>query len=121
MEARHASSEERKSSWTFLSNHAHVLVCLARDPETRLRDVAEQVGITERGVFKIVAELEQAGVVTRTREGRRNRYKIDPTSRLRHPLEASRTVGRLLAILLEPAEAKRLGLTALPRRRAEAS
>jgi DNA-binding MarR family transcriptional regulator len=99
-----------KPTWTFLSNHAHVLVCLARDPHTRLRDVAEQVGITERAVFKIVTELETAEVITRIREGRRNRYELDPSARLRHPVEARCTVGSLLGMLLEPAEARRLGI-----------
>lgn len=90
---------EAGSSWNFLSNHAHVLVCLARDPDVRLRDVAVAVGITERAVFKIVTELEEAGVIRRTREGRRNHYDIDRSAKLRHPLEADRTVGSLLAAL----------------------
>ena len=111
--ARDASDGE--TSWTFLSNHAHVLVCLARDPDTRLRDVAEQVGITERGVFKIVSDLESCGVVTRVKEGRRNHYELDPSVTLRHPMVSDRTVGMLLETLLEPGEAKRLGLK--PRRR----
>jgi predicted ArsR family transcriptional regulator len=88
-------------SWTFLSNHAHVLVCLARDRDVRLREVAEHVGITERAVFKIVGELEDAGVVTRTREGRRNHYEINPAATLRHPLEADLTVGGLLDTLVD--------------------
>lgn len=97
-------------SWTFLSNHAHVLVCLGRDPDIRLRDVAEQVGMTERAVFKIVSELEESGVITRIREGRRNHYEIDTTVTLRHPLEQDRTVSSLLKMLLDPAQARRLGL-----------
>jgi Mn-dependent DtxR family transcriptional regulator len=104
------SSEGGRPTWTFLSNHAHVLVCLARDPHTRLRDVAERVGITERAVFKIVTELEGAGVIQRIREGRRNRYEIDPSQQLRHPVEQLRTVGSLLSMLLDPADARRLGL-----------
>ncbi|MDD9947162.1 MAG: winged helix-turn-helix domain-containing protein [Myxococcales bacterium] len=115
MAASHGQSGDRRGSWTFLSNHAHVLVCLARDPDARLRDVAELVGITERGVFKIVGELEEAGVVTRVREGRRNHYEIDTTVTLRHPLESDRTVGSLLSMLLAPADAKRLGLRAARR------
>ncbi len=105
-----------EKTWTFLSNHSHVLVCLARDPDTRLRDVAEQVGITERAVFKIVGELEDCGVITRMREGRRNHYEIDTSARLRHPLDGDRTVGTLLEFLLDPDDAARLGL-APPRRR----
>lgn len=97
-------------SWTFLSNHAHVLVCLARDSDARLRDVASLVGITERAVHRIVTELEEGGVITRTRAGRRNHYEIQPSAALRHPMESHRTVGGLLIMLLEPAEARRLGL-----------
>lgn len=104
-------SEGRKGSWTFLSNHAHVLVCLAKDPDARLRDVAEQVGITERGAFRIVSELEEAGVLTRSRTGRRNHYELNPDSKLRHPLEAERSVGGLLSLLLTPEEARRVGVT----------
>ncbi len=63
--------------WTFLSNHAHVLVCLAIDPDARLRDVALSVGITERAVQKIVSDLEEAGVIIRERSGRRNSYRLD--------------------------------------------
>lgn len=96
------SDDVKERAWTFLSNHAHVLVCLARDPDTRLRDVAEQVGITERAVFKIVGELEDSGVITRRREGRRNHYEIDTTRRLRHPLERDRRVGNLLDLLVDP-------------------
>jgi DNA-binding MarR family transcriptional regulator len=96
------SDDAKARTWTFLSNHAHVLVCLARDPDTRLRDVAEQVGITERAVFKIVGELEESGVITRRREGRRNHYEIDRTRRLRHPLERDRRVGNLLELLVDP-------------------
>ena len=84
--------------WTFLTNHSHVLICLAADPEARLRDVAEQVGITERAVQRIVAELEAAGVIERRREGRRNRYALHRELPLRHPLEAHHTVGELLRL-----------------------
>lgn len=83
-------------SWTFLSNHAHVLICLDRDPESIMRDVAVKVGITERAVQKIVAELEAGGVIRRTRIGRRNRYTINRRIHLRHSLEAHRRVGDLL-------------------------
>ena len=87
------------STWTFLSNHAHVLVCLAADPDLRLRDIAERVGITERAVFTIVNDLEAGGYLTRIREGRRNRYELNPHGPLRHPLEAPHTVGELLAAI----------------------
>ena len=113
------SAEDRETgrSWTFLSNYAHVLVCLARDPDARLRDVADQVGITERAAHRIVGELEAAGVVKRRREGRRNHYELELSVPLRHPLEENRTVGRLLEMLLEPEEAKRIGLKSGVRRR----
>jgi DNA-binding transcriptional ArsR family regulator len=94
--------------WTFLSNHGHVLVCLARDPDARLRDVALAVGITERAVQKIVSDLEDAGVVERVREGRRNRYRLFLDRPLRHPIESHRSIGALLAMVLEPTELKRL-------------
>jgi len=82
--------------WTFLSNHAHVLICLARDPSARLRDVAEWVGITERAVQKIVADLEEAGVLTRFRDGRRNHYEINRDAPMRHAVEGGKTVADLL-------------------------
>lgn len=88
------------AAWTFLTNHAHVLLCLAAEPGVRLRDVAATVGITERAVQHIVADLEAGGVVTRTRTGRRNRYAVDPSVPLRHAVEAHRRVGDLLALAL---------------------
>ncbi|WP_236238925.1 helix-turn-helix domain-containing protein [Streptomyces sp. CC228A] len=90
----------RSDHWTFLTNHARVLITLARDPGCRLRDVAELIGITERAVQLIVADLEAAGYLTRTRVGRRNQYTIDPTVALRHPAEAGHPVGDLLATFL---------------------
>ena len=85
--------------WTFLTNHAHVLLSLARDPTLRRRDLAERVGITERAVGTILAELEGAGVITIERDGRRNSYRIHGRVRLRHPVEAHRTVGDLIALV----------------------
>lgn len=93
-------------SWTFLSNHTHVLVCLSADGRQVLREVATKVGITERAVQRIVGELEQAGVLVRERDpvdARRNRYRIDPTVALRHPLEAHCRIGDLLALMAPPA------------------
>lgn len=90
--------------WTFLTNHTHVLLCLVREPDATLRRVADLVGITERAVQRIVRDLEQAGVLTRRRRGRRNTYTVDPGFHLRHPLEARRTVGHLLALLEEVPE-----------------
>jgi len=91
-----------KTTWTFLSNHTHVLVCLALDPHQVLREVASQVGITERAVQRIVAELEQAGVLERERDGRRNHYRLNLDARLRHPLEQHCSVGDLLESVIGP-------------------
>ena len=90
------SSAER-STWTFLTNHAHVLLCLVSDPELRLRDLATRVGITERATQRIVAELVEEGYIERARVGRRNTYTVHLERPLRHPLEQSHTVGELLA------------------------
>ena len=86
--------------WTFLSNHTHVLVCLAAHPDSVLRDVAAQVGITERAVQRIVADLEAAGVLNRERDGRRNRYQLALDTPLRHPLERHCRIGDLLGLVL---------------------
>ena len=88
-----------KPGWTFLTNHAHVLVCLAEEPDVRGRDIATRVGITERAAQAIVADLVADGYVTRTREGRRNRYRVHPDAPLRHPLEHDHSVGELLVTL----------------------
>jgi len=89
-----------ETNFTFLTNHSHVLVCLLRDPFLRLKDVAVQVGITERAVQRIVADLEKGGVLKRHREGRRNRYEIDLAQPLRHPLESGKSVGELLQMVV---------------------
>ena len=94
------SNEESASSWTYLTNHSHVLICIAEDPSARLRDLAERVGITERAVQMIVQDLEQAGVVQKQRTGRRNHYEISPDHALRHPVEAHRTVRELLDLVV---------------------
>lgn len=85
--------------WTFLSNHAHVLLCVVRDPEVRIRDIAGHVGITERAVQRILNELEQAGILLRERQGRRNHYEFVGGVPLRHPLEQGHTVGHLMKLL----------------------
>ncbi len=87
-------------AWNFLSNHAHTLICLAEDPRARMRDVAGRVGITERAAMRIVSHLEEAGILTRQKEGRRNRYIIHNQEHLRHPLEAHCSVGALLSLVL---------------------
>jgi len=99
---------ESARHWTFLSNHGHVLICLARDPAARLRDVAIAVGITERAVQKIVSDLEEGGVVRRVRDGRRNRYRLFLDRPMRHPVEAHRSVGELLELILTPVAIRRL-------------
>ena len=92
-------TQELHRPWTFLSNYAHVLVCLADDPTARMRDVGDRVGITERAATRIVKHLEEANVLSRQREGRRNRYQINMNKALRHPLESRGTVGSLLTML----------------------
>ncbi len=87
------------STWTFLSNHTHVLVCLAAQSDQTVRDIAQKVGITERAVLRIVSELEEGGVLARERDGRRNRYAIAFESPLRHPLEAHCRIGELLGLV----------------------
>lgn len=89
----------RRKGWTFLSNHGHVLVCLADDPDMLLKDVAAHVGITERAVQQIVTDLEDAQVITRHREGRRNRYAVRREVRFRHPLESGLRVGDFLDLV----------------------
>ena len=93
--------------WTLLTNHGHVLVCLANNPDMRLREVAEQVGVTERTVVSIVDDLERAGYLTRQRVGRCNHYEVHPATPLRHPVEQPHTAGELLeALLATPADAE---------------
>jgi len=87
-------------AWNFLSNHAHTLICLAEDPTARMKDVAGRVGITERAAMRIVSHLEGAGILTRQKEGRRNRYTIHRQEHLRHPLESHCSVGALLSLVL---------------------
>ncbi|MCA1781205.1 MAG: helix-turn-helix transcriptional regulator [Dermatophilaceae bacterium] len=88
-----------RNVWTFLTNHGHVLVCLAADQEMLLRDVAASVGITERAVQQIVGDLEVAGIIARTRVGRRNHYLVRREERFRHPLESGVTVGEFVDLV----------------------
>jgi hypothetical protein len=90
------------SEWTFFSNYGHVLVSLARNNEARLRDVALEVGITERAVQKIVRDMQDAGFLTVSKQGRRNRYRLNKRKSLRHGLESHCTVGKLLALVARP-------------------
>ena len=91
------------AGWDFLTNHAHVLLCVAHDPGIRLRDIAAAVGITERAAHRILSELVDEGYVLRERQGRRNRYQVLPQLPLRHPLEQGREVGDLLEVLVSSA------------------
>lgn len=92
-------AEHAAPGWTFLTNHAQVLVCIARDPGVRLRDIGERVGITERAAHRIVAELADAGYVTRQRNGRRNYYTINAHLPLPDTIARDQNVGDLLEIL----------------------
>ena len=95
-----SSTEPR--TWTFLTNHAQVLLCLSEDPEIRLRDVAAQVGITERACQRIVADLVATGYVTVSRVGRRNRYAVDRDHAMRHSAQVGVEIGALLEALGAP-------------------
>ena len=94
-------SDSAPATWTFLSNHSHVLICLAGNPDLRLRDLAERVGITERAVQNILQDLEAADVITRERVGRRNHYEVHPDVPLRHPVERHCRVSDLLEMVDE--------------------
>jgi predicted transcriptional regulator len=101
-----ASDYDRNLSWRFVTNHAHVLQCVSADPTIRLRDIAVSVGITERTAAQIVNDLEQAGYLTKTRDGRRNRYEIHGELPLRHPQHQHRTIRDLIRFLQEPARTR---------------
>jgi predicted ArsR family transcriptional regulator len=88
-------------SWTFLTNHTQVLLCIAGNPDVRLRDVADRVGITERAAQRILADLVDAGFVVRERRGRRNHYAINGRAEMRHPAQEGQAIQGLLE-LLEP-------------------
>jgi len=94
-------TEPSKSGWTFLSNHAHVLICIAKDPLSRIRDLADQINITERAVQQIIHDLEKAGYLRHVREGRRNRYTVEVKKPLRHPVEKHCNVSELFAVILK--------------------
>lgn len=89
---------QAERSWTFLSNHGHVLILINQDPDSRLRDIADAVGITERAATAIINDLEAAGYITRVRDGRRNRYTVHKNRRFRHPNESGHSVDELLRI-----------------------
>jgi predicted transcriptional regulator len=101
-----SSESPERAGWTFLTNHTQVLLCIDRDPGVRLRDVAAEIGITERAVQRIVRDLVEAGFLDRRRIGRRNHYLINRSGAMRHHAQAGRDVGALLD-LLEPDRPKR--------------
>jgi predicted transcriptional regulator len=100
------SSDPSTPAWTFVTNHTQVLLCIARDPGIRLRDVAREVGITERAVQRIVSELVDEGFVEKRRVGRRNHYSVNREGAMRHPAQFGHAVGELLD-LLRPVEPER--------------
>lgn len=89
-----------KPAWTFLTNHAHALLCVAQSPGMRIREIAHTLGVTERCVQRVLAELEEAGYVTRVHQGRRNHYEVHADLPLRHPAEQHRQVSELLSLVL---------------------
>jgi hypothetical protein len=89
------------TSLSFLTNHAVVLLCVANDPQMRLRDIATVVGVTERAAHRIVTELAEAGYLTRRRQGNRNHYEVHPDRPFRHPFRDDYRVGELLSVLLK--------------------
>jgi predicted ArsR family transcriptional regulator len=93
------SSRGGGKPWRFVTNHTQVLLCIARDGDVRLRDVAEKVGITERAAQRIVADLVEAGFVERRKVGRRNHYSIDRRAKMRHPAQVDQEIGDLLDLL----------------------
>lgn len=97
--------QEETPPWTFLTNHAHVLLCIAHDRQARIRDIAARVGITERAVQRIIAELEDAGYLRHRRSGRRNEYEICMDVPLRHPMEQGKPIGLLITLMTENTEA----------------
>jgi DNA-binding MarR family transcriptional regulator len=98
------SSGRDEKPWRFVTSHTQVLLCIARNPEIRIRDVADLVGITERAAQRIIADLVEAGYVERKRVGRRNHYLVKTDLRMRHPLQQTHEIGELLDLLLAPTE-----------------
>ena len=92
-------TNNRLENWTFFSNNVHVLVCLTHRPQPTTRQIAVEVGITERAVQRILARLTAAGVVTVRKAGRRNRYDLDLDQKLRHPLESHKTIGEFIHLI----------------------
>jgi DNA-binding MarR family transcriptional regulator len=96
-----SSAGKRPQGWSLVTTHGHVLACIGADPDVRMRDIADNVGITERTAAQIVNDLELAGYLTRTRVGRRNRYVIEGDRKIATPRLPRMTVGQVLALLLK--------------------
>ncbi len=93
------NQDKTTENWTFFSDNAHVLVCITHTPQPTTREIAVQVGITERAVQRIMTKLISAGVVKVSKDGRRNSYKLDLNQRLRHPLESHKTIGEFIQLI----------------------
>ena len=102
--------------WSFLTNHARVLVCIAHDPGLRLRDIAERVGITERSAYAIVSDLTEAAYVVKEKDGRRNRYQVQPHQPLREPNTRETSIGEVLDLLVDTRSATRRAKRRTPKR-----
>jgi DNA-binding IclR family transcriptional regulator len=109
MAIRKISVPAEVPNWTFLSNHAHVLLCIAQDPEVRLSEIARQVGIGERAVHSIVSDLVDAGYVVRTKQGRNNVYEVNLEQPLRHPLESDHHIAEIFRPLTKQRRNNRAG------------
>ncbi len=94
-----AESREHSRGWTFLTNHAHILLCLAHDETLTARELGQRVGITERSVQTILSDLVSGGYLDKTKVGRRNHYTVNRSGRLRHPVEAAHTISELIEAL----------------------
>ena len=99
-----SNSHRNEKPWRFVTSHTQVLLCIARNPEIRIRDVADLTGITERAAQRIIADLVEAGYVQRERLGRRNHYVIRTDLKMRHPLQQAHEIGELLELLLDDSE-----------------
>ncbi len=101
------SEADASKGWTFLTNHAHALVCITHDPGIRVREIAARIGITERAAQRIVADLAREGYIEKARVGRRTSYTVNGRLPLRHPLEEHREIGALLEALSTSANSRR--------------
>ena len=113
-----SSDRSDEKPWRFVTSHTQVLLCIARNPEIRIRDLADLIGITERAAQRIIADLVEAGYVERMRVGRRNRYVVHADHKMRHPLQQTHEIGELLDLLVPSESAWTLDDSELTKRRA---